>query len=75
MTETETLKFTDNAFDDISLNIALCKAKYSSLIIHVLEIVGMLWERDNSYENVGEAIEEADEFIEQLRIENGYALE
>lgn len=42
-------------------------------MIRVLDIGGMLWEGDNSYETVGEAMAEADQFIEQWRIENGYA--
>ena len=35
----------------------------------------MLWEGDYSYETAGEAMREADEFIRQWRIENGYAPE
>ena len=44
-------------------------------MIRVLDIGGMLWEGDNSYETAGEAMAEADEFIRQWRIENGYAPE
>lgn len=42
-------------------------------MIRVLDIGGMLWKGGNSYETVGEAMAEADQFIEQWRIENGYA--
>ena len=47
--------------------------EYRSSMVRVLDIGGMLWEGDNSYETVGEAMAEADQFIEQWRIENGYA--
>jgi hypothetical protein len=47
----------------------------SSSMIRVLDIGGMLWEGNDSYETAGEAMEEADEFIRQWRIGNGYAPE
>lgn len=45
---------------------------FSSSMIRVLDIGGMLWEGDEQYETVAEAMAEADECIEQWRIENGY---
>jgi hypothetical protein len=47
--------------------------EYSSSMIRVLDIGGLLWEGDDEYDSVGEAMTEADNFIEQWRIENGYA--
>ncbi|MCS3665365.1 hypothetical protein GGP65_003008 [Salinibacter ruber] len=41
----------------------------------VLDIEGLLWEGDDRYETVDEALSEADEFIEQWRVEHGYAPE
>jgi hypothetical protein len=41
-------------------------------MIRVLDMGGMLWEGDNNYETVGEAMKEADDFIEQWRTEHGY---
>lgn len=74
----------DKTFDDQYPNIAwwtqsghgwieLGRDEYSSSVIRVLDIGGMLWEGDDKYETAGEAMDEADEFIEQWRIENGYA--
>ncbi|MCS3860068.1 hypothetical protein [Salinibacter ruber] len=44
-------------------------------MIRVLDIEGLLWEGDDRYETVDEALSEADEFIEQWRVEHGYAPE
>jgi hypothetical protein len=55
--------------------IELGRGEYRSSMIRVLDIGGMLWEGDNSYETAGEAMAEADKFIRQWRIENGYAPE
>jgi len=74
----------NQTFDDNYPNIAwwvqtdsgwieVGKDEYSTSMIRVLDIGGMLWEGDDSYETVGKAMEEADQFIEQWRIENGYA--
>jgi len=74
----------ENPFDNLYPNIAwrtesgrgwieVGKDEYSTSMIRVLDIEGMLWEGENSYETVGEAMAEADKFIEQWRIENGYA--
>lgn len=75
-----------DSFDELYPNIAwwthsgqgwieLGRDEYSTSLIRVLDIGGMLWEGDDEYDTVTEAMEEADEFIEQWRIENGYAPE
>jgi len=46
-----------------------------SSMVRVLDTGGMLWEGESSYETEGKALKEADEFIEQWRIENGYVPE
>lgn len=71
------------AFDDQYPNISWwCQGRgwievgpdeYRSSLIRVLDIGGMLWEGDDEYESVGEALTEADEFIGRWRVENGYA--
>jgi hypothetical protein len=74
----------DESFDDHYPNITwwtesgrgwieVGQAEYRNSMIRVLDIGGMLWQGDDSYETVGEAMAEADQFIEQWRIENGYA--
>jgi hypothetical protein len=55
--------------------IELGRDEYSSSMIRVLDIGGLLWEGDDEYESAGEAMTEADNFIEQWRVENGYAPE
>ncbi len=44
-------------------------------MIRVLDIEGLLWEGDDRYETVDEALSEADEFIEGWRTEHGHAPE
>lgn len=53
--------------------IELGRDEYRSSMIRVLDIGGMLWEGDDEYDSAGEAMAEADHFIRQWRIENGYA--
>jgi len=74
----------DEAFDDQYPNITwwtqtgrgwieLGRDEYRSSMIRVLDIGGMLWEGDDDYNSMSKAMNEADEFIGQWRIENGYA--
>jgi hypothetical protein len=51
--------------------IELGRDEVSTSMIRVLDIGGMLWEGDDKYETVDEALSEADEFIEQWRVEHG----
>jgi hypothetical protein len=73
----------DKTFDDNYPNIAwwvqtnsgwieVGSDEFSSSMIRVLDIGGMLWEGDDKYDTVEDALSEADEFIEQWRIEHGY---
>jgi hypothetical protein len=39
----------------------------------VLDIEYLLWGEDDEYDSAGKAMAEADNFIRQWRIENGYA--
>lgn len=43
---------------------------YSRSLIRVLDTGGMLWESDEEYETVAEAMDEAEAFIMQWRKEN-----
>ena len=73
----------EDTFDDQYPNISWwCQGRgwievgsdeFSSSLIRVLDIGGMLWEGDDKYDSVGAALEDADEFIGQWRVENGYA--
>ncbi|MCS3662047.1 hypothetical protein [Salinibacter ruber] len=70
----------DNIFDEQYPNVAwwcqgqgwieLGRDEVSTSMIRVLDIEGLLWEGDGRYETVDEALSEADEFIEQWRIEH-----
>ncbi|MBB4089586.1 hypothetical protein [Salinibacter ruber] len=53
--------------------IELGRDEVSTSMIRVLDIEGLLWEGDDRYETVDEALSEADNFIEKWRIENKYA--
>ncbi|MCS3632642.1 hypothetical protein GGP55_003262 [Salinibacter ruber] len=53
--------------------IELGRDEYRSSTVRVLDIGGLLWEGDDEYDSSGEAMAEADNFIRQWRIENGYA--
>ncbi len=73
----------DKIFDEQYPNVAwwcqgqgwieLGRDEVSTSMIRVLDIGGLLWEGDDEYDSVGEAMTEVDNFIEQWRIENGYA--
>ncbi len=53
--------------------VELGRDEYRSSTVRVLDIGGLLWEGDDEYDSAGEAMAEADSFIRQWRIENGYA--
>ncbi|MCS3612523.1 hypothetical protein [Salinibacter ruber] len=53
--------------------IELGRDEYRSSTVRVLDIGGLLWEGDDEYDSADEAMAEADNFIRQWRIENGYA--
>jgi hypothetical protein len=74
----------EEPFDDHYPNIAwwtqsgrgwieLGRDEYNSSMIRVLDIGGLLWEGDDEYDSADEAMAEADNFIRQWRMENGYA--
>lgn len=76
----------DESFDDRYPNIdwwtqsgrgwiELGRDEYSSSMIRVLDIGGMLGGGGDEYDSITEAMKGADEFIGQWRIENGYAPE
>lgn len=71
------------SFDDLYPNIAwwvqcggqrveLGDDDYSRSLIRVIDMGGMLWESDDRYETVAQAMDEADAFIAKWRVENGY---
>ena len=69
-------------FDDLYPHIAwwaqgggwleLGQDEYSHSMIRVLDMGGMLWESDEDYETVAQAMDEAEAFIAKWRVENGY---
>ena len=52
--------------------IELGHDEYSRSLIRVLDIGSMLWEGEEEYETVAEAMDEAEAFIAKWRAENGY---
>jgi hypothetical protein len=75
----------DKIFDEQYPNVAwwcqgqgwieLGRDEVSTSVTCVLDIEGLLWEGDDRYETVDEALSEADEFIEGWRTEHGHAPE
>ena len=68
----------EESFDDRYPNIAwwtqsgrgwieFGRDEYRRSMIRVMDIGGMLWEGEETYDRAAEALEEADRFIEQLR--------
>lgn len=53
--------------------IELGRADYSDSLIRVLDEGGMLWEGRAIYPSVAAALNDAERFINQWRLENGYA--
>jgi hypothetical protein len=51
--------------------IELGRDDYQRSMIRVLDIGGMLWEGDDEYATMGDAMEEAEAFIKRWREENG----
>ena len=52
--------------------IELGRDEYSRSMIRVLDIGGMLWEGETSYETIAQAMDEAEAFIAKWCEENGY---
>ena len=52
--------------------IELGQDDYSSSLIRVLDMGGMLWEAEGDYGTVAEAMNEAEAFIAKWRQEEGY---
>ncbi len=69
------------SFDSLYPNIAwwaeeigwieLGQDDYSSSLIRVLDMGGMLWEAEGNYDTVAEAMDEAEIFIAKWKEENG----
>lgn len=70
------------SFDQLYPNIAwwaeyggwleLGQDDYSTSLIRVLDMGGMLWESEEEYDSVAAAMDEAEAFIARWREENGY---